>query len=219
MAPDRPDAREAAARLLGPDVEVTVRGDVRDLLAAVAAGDVQVAVVPFEDSHDGTHVPTIDPLVFDVADLVVAAEVDLTHGERTTRWVRIVRLDDAPVPSSDRPVQTLLFAVPHLNRPGVLAEMLAAFSSRGINVGRFEPRPLHAGLGMYGFLLEVDGHPGQPWVAEALADLLAATSTLVHLGSLATGDRAWSAVSGRQPAGRALRDRDDLAALVTRWES
>lgn len=219
VAPDRHDGREAARRLLADDVDVTVGDDVRGVLASVGAGDLDAAVVPFEDSEDGTCVPTVDTMVFDVADLVVTAEVDLDRDGRTTRWVRVARAADTGPVGADGPVQSLFFAVPHLNRPGVLAEMVAAFSSRGINVGRFEPRPLQAGLGMYGFLLEVDGHPGQPWVAEALADLLAATSAVVHLGTLATGERAWSTVSGRGPAGRRLRDRGDLAVLVSAWTS
>jgi len=219
MAPATDDARDAASRLLGAAAAAaaTPVPTAREALRRVAAGDATAAVVAFEDSHDGTDVATLDALVFDVADLVVTAETDVVHDGRTTRWVVVRPVDDASRPPDDVPVQTLFFVVPQLNRPGVLTEMLAAFSSRGINVGRFEPRPLHGSLGMYGFLLEVDGHPGQPWFAAAVADLLAATSALTHLGTLATGERVWSAVSGRMPAGPTLQDRDDLAALVVRW--
>lgn len=219
LAPATADARDAADQLLGAEAAVgaTAFATAREALEHVAAGDASAAVVAFEDSHDGTDVATLDALVFDVADLVVTAEVDVVRDGRTTRWVVVRPTSDAPRPPDDVPVQTLFFVVPHLNRPGVLTEMLAAFSSRGINVGRFDPRPLHGSLGMYGFLLEVDGQPGQPWFAEAVADLLAATSTVTHLGTLATGERAWSAVSGRMPAGPAMQDRDDLARLVTRW--
>lgn len=219
LAPATDDARDAVERLLGADAAAgaTSLATAREALQRVASGEAAAAVVAFDDSHAGTDVATLDALVFDVADLVVTAETDVVHDGRTTRWVVVRPVADAPRPPDDVPVQTLFFVVPHLNRPGVLTEMLAAFSSRGINVGRFEPRPLHGSLGMYGFLLEVDGHPGQPWFAEAVADLLAATSVVTHLGTLATGERAWSAVSGRMPAGPTLMDRDDLAALVARW--
>lgn len=219
MAPATDDARDAVSRLLGSEAAAgaTALPTAREALRRVAAGDAAAAVVAFDDSHDGTDVATLDALVFEVQDLVVTAEADVVRDGRTTRWVVVQRVADAVRPPDDVPVQTLFFAVPQLNRPGVLTEMLAAFSSRGINVGRFEPRPLHGSLGMYGFLLEIDGHPGQAWFAEAVADLLAATSVVTHLGTLATGERAWSTVSGRMPTGAALRDRDDLAALVTRW--
>ncbi len=224
-APDTDDGAAAATALLG----VAAAGDAVALpgpdvaLHAVADGTHERAVLAFEDSHDGTDAATLDTLVFGVAGLAVTAEVDLQRGlgdgeVRTTRWVEVRRGDRAPDPPTDVRLQTLLFAVPHLNRPGALSEILAAFSSRGINVGRFEPRPLHAALGMYGFLLEVEGTPGDPWLAEALADLLAATSTVTHLGTFPAGERTWSTVSGRSPAGHGLRDRDDLAALVAAWD-
>lgn len=215
-------ARAATLALLGQEAAAVAVAlpDPATALRTVADGVHARAVVPFEDSRDGTVAATLDPLVFDLAGLAVVAEVDRVDDAdvpRTVRWVVVMPAVDAPRPTADVRVQTLLFAVPHLNRPGALTEMLAAFSSRGLNVGRFEPRPLHAALGMYGFLLEVEGHPGDPWFAEALADLLAATSTLTHLGSFPAGERAWSAVTGRTPAGPGLRDRDDLASLVDRW--
>lgn len=219
IAPPTDAARSAAAALLGVDVagQAALMPDPGAALAAVGDGTCDVAVVPWEDSHEGSATVTVDALVFAVPDLVVCAETDLVRGDRTTRWVAVRGIDAAPRPSVDTRVQTLVFAVPHLNRPGALTEILAAFSSRGINVARFEPRPLHAGLGMYGFLLEVEGHPGEPWLADALADLLSAAAAVRHLGTWEAGGRGWSPVTGREPAGTILRERADLDDLFMAW--
>ncbi|MBY5162354.1 hypothetical protein [Salsipaludibacter albus] len=219
VAPPSDAARSAAALVLGEGVArgAALMPDADTALRAVAAGTCEVAVVPWEDSHAGTATDTVDALVFTPGDLVVCAEVDRVEDGRTTRWVAVRAADDAARPAVGDRVQTLLFAVPHLNRPGSLTEMLAAFSSRGINVTRFEPRPLHAALGMYGFLLEVEGHPADPWLADALADLLTASSVVTHLGTWEAGTRAWSAVTGRAPEGPVVRDRADVVALGERW--
>lgn len=182
------------------------------VLAAVDAGTVGLGVVPLEDSHDGLRAETVDGLAFDTVDVVVVAEVDLVRDGVTTRWVAVAT---EPATGVDDP-QTLLFVVPRLNRPGTLLEMLAAFSSRGLNLTRFATRPLHGALGMYGFLLEVEGSPVDEWVADALADVLGASSHLKFLGTFAAGERWWSEVTGLQPAGSDLRTLDDLDALAAR---
>ena len=182
------------------------------VLAAVDAGAVDLGIVPLEDSHDGLCAETVDGLAFETAEVVVVGEVDLTRGGVTTRWVAVAT---TPAIDVDDP-QTLLFAVPRLNRPGTLLEMLAAFSSRGLNLTRFATRPLHGALGMYGFLLEVEGSPVDEWVADALADVLAAASHVKFLGTFAAGERSWSEVTGLQPAGPALRTMADLDVLAAR---
>ncbi len=207
----------AAARLgsrVGTSVRYRPIRDIATVLAAVDAGTADLGVVPLEDSHDGLCAATVDGLAFDTADVVVVDEFDLAHGDATTRWVTV---GTHPARAVADP-QTLLFVIPQLNRPGTLLEMLAAFSSRGLNLTRFGTRPLHGAIGMYGFLLEVEGSPRDVWLADALADVLSASSHLKYLGTFPAGERTWSQVSGRLPAGADLRTLDDLAALAARLD-
>lgn len=215
MHPGTDDGARAAAMLAGR-VATPVRyrpgPDVAAILAAVDQGAAAMGVVPLEDSHDGLCAATVDGLAFDTADVVVTDEVDLQEGETTTRWVTVATV----TPSVVEDPQTLLFVIPQLNRPGTLLEMVAAFSSRGLNLTRIGTRPLHGAIGMYGFLLEVEGSPRDVWLADALADVLEASSHLKFLGTFPAGQRAWSEVSGRLPAGPDVRTLDDLDALAAR---
>ncbi|HKJ56020.1 MAG TPA: hypothetical protein VJ978_08530 [Nitriliruptoraceae bacterium] len=215
MHPGTDDGARAAAVLAGraaTPVRYRPVPDVAAILAAVDRGTAAMGVVPLEDSHDGLCAATVDGLAFDTADVVVTDEVDLREGETTTRWVTVATVP----PSAIEDPQTLLFVIPQLNRPGTLLEMVAAFSSRGLNLTRIGTRPLHGTIGMYGFLLEVEGSPRDVWLADALADVLEASSHLKFLGTFPAGQRAWSEVSGRVPAGPDLRTLDDLDALAAR---
>lgn len=221
-------AGRRAARTLAPDSEPASVDDTTAVLAAVdgsAAPDGQsgdgaesdaaaqvLGVVPLEDSHAGLDAATVDGLAFDTEHVVVVAECDVVTDEVVTRWVGV----GTQPPRDVADPQTLLFVVPQLNRPGTLLELLAAFSSRGLNLTRFGTRPLRGALGMYGFLLEVEGSPVDEWMRDALADVLASSSHLKWLGTFAAGERAWSPVTGRTPAGTDLRSMDDLRVLVER---
>lgn len=207
-----------AASRLGSRVGAPMRHrpswDVATVLAAVDDGRADLGIVPLEDSHDGLCAATVDGLAFDTSDVVVVDELDLQDGDVTTRWIMV---GTQPARDVVDP-QTLLFVIPRLNRPGTLLEMLAAFSSRGLNLTRFGTRPLHGALGMYGFLLEVEGSPRDVWLADALADVLSASSHLKYLGTFPAGERTWSQVSGRLPAGVDLRTLDDLETLAVRLD-
>lgn len=232
LHPGTDEGAHAAARLgarLGAGVRYRPVLDIASVLAMVD-GDTNhddvaartagpganrvLGVVPLEDSHVGLCAATVDGLAFDTESVVVVDEVDIVGDdahEPTTRWVAVAT---TPVSDPTDP-QTLLFAIPQLNRPGTLLEMLAAFSSRGLNLTRLGTRPLHGDIGMYGFLMEVEGSPVDAWVADALADVMGASSHLKFLGTFPAGERMWSQVTGRLPAGRNLRTLEDLDTLVS----
>lgn len=207
-----PGGAAAAGQLAHARRSLVPAPRIAEVLAAVAPDTI--GVVPLEDSHVGLEAATVEGLVFDHDDLVVVAEVDRVDGDVTTRWIAVAT---EPLRAAVDP-QTLLFVVPALNRPGTLMELLAAFSSRGLNLTRFATRPLGGALGMYGFLLEVEGSPIDTWMQDALADVLAASSHLKWLGTWSAGERVWSEVTGRIPAGTDMRTHDDLAALAARLE-
>lgn len=207
--------RDAAAELAG-DLPLVELDSVRAVLRAVEDGDVEVGIVPFEDSVGGSTLAVVDHLVFGSERLLVVAELDQlvpdTDPPATRRHVAVATTLIAPGPAS----QTLVFVVPGFNRPGTLTEVLASFSSRGINLTRVESRPLAGHLGMYGFVVEFEGAVTDPVVRGALGDVLQAASTVKFLGTFAAGRRAWGHVTGREVRGHLLNDLADVDALAER---
>ena len=205
-----------AAEQLADGAELVALASPRAVLDAVEDGEVELGVVPFEDSVGGSTTAVLDHLVFGTEQVVVVAEVDQPVPDAdpptTRRHVAVARQPALPATAA----QTLVFVVPGFNRPGTLTEALASFSSRGINLTRVESRPLAGHLGMYGFAVEFEGAVTDPVVRDALGDVLAAASTVKFLGTFAAGRRAWGHVTGRDVRGNLLRDLDDVDALADR---
>jgi len=63
---------------------------------------------------------------------------------------------------------SLAFGVAH-DRPGTLVSVLHEFSDRAINLTKIESRPAGGELGIYIFLIDVEGHRDDAMVAQALA--------------------------------------------------
>lgn len=82
-----------------------------------------------------------------------------------TRFVVLAK-ESAPPTGADK--TSLAFAVAH-DRPGTLVSVLHEFADRGINLTKIESRPSGGELGVYTFLIDVEGHRGDPLVAQALA--------------------------------------------------
>ncbi len=81
---------------------------------------------------------------------------------------RFVALGRAGAPPTGRDKTSLAFAVAH-DRPGTLVSVLHEFADRSINMTRIESRPSGEDLGVYVFLIDIDGHRDDPLVAQALA--------------------------------------------------
>jgi prephenate dehydratase len=82
-----------------------------------------------------------------------------------TRFVVLAREGAAPT-GNDK--TSLAFGVAH-DRPGTLVSVLHEFADRSINLTKIESRPSGADLGVYTFLIDVEGHRDDPLVAQALA--------------------------------------------------
>ncbi len=82
-----------------------------------------------------------------------------------TRFVAIARDGAAP---TGRDKTSLAFAVAH-DRPGTLVSVLHEFSDRAINLTKIESRPSGEDLGVYVFLVDIEGHREDPLIAQALA--------------------------------------------------
>ncbi len=82
-----------------------------------------------------------------------------------TRFVVLGR-DSAEPTGCDK--TSIAFAVAH-DRPGTLVGVLHEFSDRSINLTKIESRPSGGELGVYIFLIDVDGHRNDALLAQALA--------------------------------------------------
>jgi prephenate dehydratase len=117
------------------------------------------------------------------AALLVGAELLASRiqdrDENTTRFV-IVSGTDAPPTGNDK--TSLAFKTPH-DRPGTLVAVLDELARRDINLTKIESRPSKDALGVYVFLVDLEGHQADAVVAEALASIAKRTSWLKLLGS------------------------------------
>ncbi len=64
---------------------------------------------------------------------------------------------------------SLIISVP--NRPGAVHDLLVPLKKHGVSMTRFESRPARTGQWEYYFYIDLEGHPAQPHVSAALAEL------------------------------------------------
>ncbi len=67
--------------------------------------------------------------------------------------------------------------------PGALLHLLEPLARRGLNLSRIQSRPTRRKLWEYAFFLELEGHAGDPAMAEALEELRGVCASLKILGS------------------------------------
>jgi len=84
-------------------------------------------------------------------------------------------------PASGRDCTSLIVSVP--NRPGAVHDLLVPLKNHGVSMTRFESRPARTGQWEYYFYIDLDGHPSQPHVAAALAELRALCAFYKVLGA------------------------------------
>lgn len=85
-----------------------------------------------------------------------------------------------PAPSG-HDCTSLIISVP--NRPGAVYDLLEPLKKHGVSMTRLESRPARTGQWEYYFYIDIEGHPQQPHVAQALADLQQLSAFYKLLGS------------------------------------
>jgi len=75
----------------------------------------------------------------------------------------------ATPPASGRDCTSLIVSV--ANKPGAMHDLLVPLKKHGVSMTRLESRPARTGQWEYYFYIDLDGHPSQPHVAAALAEL------------------------------------------------
>ena len=88
--------------------------------------------------------------------------------------------------ASGRDCVSLVVSVP--NRPGAVHDILVPLKQHGVSMTRFESRPARSGQWEYYFFIDVEGHPTQPHVAAALADLRSLCAFYKVLGTYPVAD-------------------------------
>jgi prephenate dehydratase len=96
-----------------------------------------------------------------------------------TRFVVLAREGAA---ATGRDKTSIAIAVTH-DRPGTLVSVLHEFSDRAINMTKIESRPSGEELGVYIFLIDVEGHRDDPMLAQALAAVREQASFFKIFGS------------------------------------
>jgi chorismate mutase/prephenate dehydratase len=87
--------------------------------------------------------------------------------------------------ASGRDRTSLVVSVP--NRPGSVHDMLAPLKKHGVSMTRFESRPARSGQWEYYFYIDIAGHPSEPRVHAALAELQAQCAFYKMLGAYPLG--------------------------------
>lgn len=102
------------------------------------------------------------------ADIYGATILERAIEDSRTNKTRFVAVGRESAPPSGRDKTSLAFAVAH-DRPGTLVSVLHEFADRSISLTKIESRPSGAELGIYIFLIDIEGHSEDPQVAQALA--------------------------------------------------
>jgi len=104
-----------------------------------------------------------------------------------TRFVMVCLPSVMPAPqASGKDCTSLVVSVP--NRPGAVHDMLVPLKQHGVSMTRFESRPARSGQWDYYFYIDLQGHPSQPNVAAALADLQSLCAFYKVLGTYPLAD-------------------------------
>lgn len=110
--------------------------------------------------------------------LALLAENIEDESDNTTRFLVI---GGAAPAASGRDKTSLVLAA--RNQPGAVHALLGPLADNAVSMTRFESRPARTGRWEYLFFVDIEGHPGEPHVARALAELEERALFFKRLGS------------------------------------
>jgi chorismate mutase/prephenate dehydratase len=119
--------------------------------------------------------------------LHVAAQAIQDDAFNRTRFavVCLPQVLDAPQ-ASGKDCVSLIVSVP--NKPGAVHDLLVPLKKHGVSMTRFESRPARSGQWEYYFYIDLEGHPSQPNVAQALQELRSLCAYYKLLGTYPVGE-------------------------------
>ncbi len=155
---------------------------------AVASDSSAEAVRSIVSEHRRAAVAIGTRLAAEIYGGIILREGIEDRHDNETRFAWLARTDestDAPLRSRpSTPWRTsLVFWGTGANHSGWLVRCLDEFARRGINLTKIESRPLRERLGSYMFFVDLDGHPEDASVADAIAGVSSHCETLHVMGS------------------------------------
>jgi chorismate mutase/prephenate dehydratase len=150
----------------------------------------QIERRPVSSNAEGARLAALDAKVAGIASERAASEYGLhvlapaiqDDPHNRTRFAVVALPDAHPQPrASGHDCTSLVVSVP--NKPGAVHDMLVPLKTHGVSMTRFESRPARSGQWEYYFYIDIDGHPDQPHVAQALRELRSACAFYRLLGT------------------------------------
>ena len=145
---------------------------------------------PVSSNAEGARLASLDASLAGIAGERAASEYGLhiaapaiqDDPHNRTRFAIVTHPARQPQPQpSGHDCTSLVVSV--ANRPGAVHDMLVPLKVHGVSMTRFESRPARSGQWEYYFYIDVQGHPGEPRVAAALAELRAVCAFFKLLGT------------------------------------
>ena len=145
---------------------------------------------PVASNAEGARLAALDASLAGIASERAASEYGLhtlapaiqDDPHNRTRFAVVALAERHPQPrASGHDCTSLVVSVP--NRPGAVHDMLVPLKAHGVSMTRFESRPARSGQWEYYFYIDIDGHPEQPHVAQALQELRSACAFYKLLGT------------------------------------
>src|SRR5215510_14454618 len=150
---------------------------------------------PVASNAEGARLASHNPGLAAIASTRAANEFGLhvlapaiqDEAHNRTRFAILTHPDRHPAPKpSGHDCTSLVVSVP--NRPGAVHDMLVPLKKHGVSMTRFESRPARSGQWEYFFYIDLQGHPSQPPMAAALADLQSLCAFYKVLGTYPLGE-------------------------------
>ena len=144
------------------------------------AGDTAGAAREIVEANDVTQASISPPLAAEIYGLEILAEDVEDEEHNTTRFVVLSR-EFVEAPPSDGPVVTsFIFNVRNL--PAALYKALGGFATNGVNMTKLESYQIGGSFSATQFYADIEGHPHDPAVARALAELAFFSAELAVVG-------------------------------------
>jgi prephenate dehydratase len=149
-------------------------------LVPVISGDTAGAAREIAEAGDPTMAAISPPMAAEIYGLDVLAEDVEDEDHNTTRFVVLSR-EFVRAPAGNGPVVTsFIFNVRNL--PAALYKALGGFATNGVNMTKLESYMVGGQFTATQFLAEVDGHPDDPGLKNALEELAFFTTDIKVLG-------------------------------------
>jgi prephenate dehydratase len=149
-------------------------------LKAVISGDTAGAAREVAEAGDPTQAAIAPPLAAEIYGLQILAEDVEDEDHNTTRFV-VLSPELVEAPAGNGPVVTsFIFNVRNL--PAALYKALGGFATNGVNMTKLESYMVGGEFTATQFLAEVDGHPQDVGLRNALEELAFFTTDVKILG-------------------------------------